>query len=235
MTTPFDSHIILWLNQFAHSSPVTDQAIDFLANSHLLKGGVVICLLWFAWFRHPCHRHHLIATLLGSFVAMASARALASLLPYRPRPLHLAELDLTLPYGMAPVTEQGWWASSAFPSDHAVLFFALAGGLCLVNRRLGIAALFYVTLMIALPRIYLGLHYPTDILAGALLGLVIIRLANSQWVVTTLAAPLLSVFRRQPAWCYPALFLITYQIADMFESSRALVGLVLTLLTQVAV
>ena len=235
MINPFDSSILQWLNQFAQVSPIADQAIGFLANSHLFKGGVVICLMWYAWFRHTSRRRHLIATLLGSFVAMATARALASLLPYRARPLHMAELELLPPFGMAPVADQGWWASSAFPSDHAVLFFALAAGLCIVHRRLGIVALVYVSLLIALPRVYLGLHYPTDILAGALLGVTLIRLANSQRLLSPLAEPLLTAFERQPAWCYPALFLVTYQIADMFESSRAFVSLVLALLTNVSV
>jgi hypothetical protein len=58
----------------------------------------------------------------------------------------------------------GW---SSFPSDHACLFFALATGLCLISPVIGGLALLHASLIVSLPRIYLGLHYPTDVLAGA--------------------------------------------------------------------
>lgn len=242
MVNFFDTQVIHAINQYARHSAAIDQAIGFLANSHLLKGGLLITLLWYAWFspgatpgKQTDNRCHLLATLIGSFVAMALARALASQLPFRQRPLHVEALELRLPFGMDPALDEGWWASSAFPSDHAVLFFALAGGLWFVHRYLGVFAVIYAAVFISLPRIYLGLHFPTDILAGAGLGLGIIYAANTPFMLRLVASPLLAWFERKPAWCYPMLLFVTYQIADMFESSRALVGLLLALTTNAAV
>lgn len=60
--------------------------------------------------------------------------------------------------------------SSAFPSGHAAFFFALGTGIFFVNRRAGwwfLAAAF----LIGLARVFVGVHWPTDILGGALIGI----------------------------------------------------------------
>ena len=57
------------------------------------------------------------------------------------------------------------------PSDHAVLAGAATAGLWLVSRRLGILAVL-ASLAMGFARIYVGAHYPKDVLAGYALGAV---------------------------------------------------------------
>lgn len=57
----------------------------------------------------------------------------------------------------------------SFPSGHTLVSFEAATALTVYHRRWGIAALVLAT-VIALSRLYLFVHYPTDVLAGALLG-----------------------------------------------------------------
>ena len=60
---------------------------------------------------------------------------------------------------------------NSFPSDHATLVFALAFSLLMSPlRRLGLA-LAVLGVGVGWGRIYLGAHYPGDILGGAVLGL----------------------------------------------------------------
>ncbi|MUL79453.1 phosphatase PAP2 family protein [Mycolicibacterium sp. CBMA 226] len=59
-----------------------------------------------------------------------------------------------------------------FPSIHTVIAAAVAAGLWLVNRRLGIVAAVAAVLM-AFARVYVGAHYPRDVLAGLALGAVV--------------------------------------------------------------
>ena len=57
----------------------------------------------------------------------------------------------------------------SFPSDHASAAFGIAVGVLLIHRRAGhlfLAAAF----LIAVSRVATGMHYPTDVLAGALIG-----------------------------------------------------------------
>jgi membrane-associated phospholipid phosphatase len=77
----------------------------------------------------------------------------------------------------------------SFPSDHAVMAGAVAMGLFLVSRRLGLVAL-VAALLMAFTRVYVGAHYPADVVAGLALGAVVVALG---WLVV--AGPLTSGVR----------------------------------------
>lgn len=67
------------------------------------------------------------------------------------------------------ITPLGCSGTYSFPSNHAVNNFAAAVFLTALYPRL--KWVFLVTaLLVSISRIYLGLHYPSDILAGALIG-----------------------------------------------------------------
>ena len=57
----------------------------------------------------------------------------------------------------------------SFPSDHATVAGAVAVGLMFTNRRWGIIAAVLAAVM-AFTRVYVGAHYPGDVLAGLALG-----------------------------------------------------------------
>jgi undecaprenyl-diphosphatase len=58
---------------------------------------------------------------------------------------------------------------AGFPSEHATGAFGLAMGMCLYCPPLGVL-LFVIAAVIAFSRVYVGVHYPADVIAGALLG-----------------------------------------------------------------
>ena len=58
----------------------------------------------------------------------------------------------------------------SFPSGHTMASFAAAGALLFMGHRLGIPALVLAVLM-GISRLYFYVHFPTDVLAGAVLGL----------------------------------------------------------------
>jgi undecaprenyl-diphosphatase len=60
-------------------------------------------------------------------------------------------------------------ADPGFPSDHATGSFAIATALWLRSRRWGALA-FLLAALLSIGRVALGVHYPADVIAGAVLG-----------------------------------------------------------------
>jgi undecaprenyl-diphosphatase len=109
--------------------------------------------------RSPRWPAFLSATLVGA-IGLAN---IVKVLVRRPRPQFLA---LVHPFG------------SSFPSGHSVSAAALCGSLAfMVTRRMdwrsGVwvwAGAIFIALLVAISRVYLGAHWPTDVLAGLALG-----------------------------------------------------------------
>ena len=218
-----DHSIIFFLNQFAHRWPTFDSIIVFFSNSDLMKGGVMLGGLWFAWFSSKSHRtatsrSYLLSALLGSLIALVIARILAHALPLRSRPILDQSLHFRPPYGLPD--QSNWTIWSSFPSDHAALFFALLTGIWLAHRRAGLVLFVYVVVAICLPRVYIGIHYPTDILAGAVLGSGCVLACSWRSFRDLWTNPLLRWVERSPGPAYLLLFLITFQIATLFWDLR---------------
>jgi undecaprenyl-diphosphatase len=219
----FDLNIITFVNEFSQRSWVFDKAIGLLSGCNLLKGGVLVTIMWWAWFkndeRQSYIREYVISILLCSLFAIFLGRVLALTLPYRFRPLHEESLVFLFPYGVEKTDLEGW---SSFPSDHAVLFFALSTGLLFISRKIGAFALAYTALFIGLPRIYLGLHYPTDIIAGAVIGMATALLGNIYLVRSKNIKSITNWAHSKPHFFYPIFFILTHQLVDLFDDFRSI-------------
>lgn len=215
----FDRASLLFVNQFVGRWPEFDRFVVYLSWQNILKGGVLVTLLWWAWFSgRQRSRQIVLSTLLGSFVALVAARLLANYLEFRVRPLANPELRLRVPPG---VKASGFAPWSSFPSDHATLFIALAAGLCFVSRRVGIFALVYTVVVILFPRIYGGIHHPTDVIFGGLLGAAFAVAACFHPLIEKLSNRLLALEKTRPGPFYAALFITSFEVAELFEGVRS--------------
>ncbi|HET7584265.1 MAG TPA: phosphatase PAP2 family protein [Gemmatimonadaceae bacterium] len=218
---PFDARIIWFVNGFVQRSWTFDAVMAFVQKSDLFKGGVVLAVLWWGWFRRSADKRRdreiLLATIAGALASVAVARALAFALPFRTRPIFVPSLHLQTAYTMNPAGLLSW---SSFPSDHAALFIGIATGFFFISRRIGAVALAYSLVVICFPRVYLGLHYPTDILVGAALGAALTSFACRPAVRERIANPALRFLERHPGMFYGIFFLATYQVAVLFNDVR---------------
>ena len=80
-------------------------------------------------------------------------------------------------------------ADPSFMSDHSVVAGAVCAGLLFVSRRLGLVAL-ALALLLAFARVYVGAHYPGDVLAGLIFGGAIA--CGCVWLADRLLAPLIA-------------------------------------------
>ncbi len=223
MLNGLDSTTIVALNGFAGRSRGFDSLMEFLVGSYLVKGAIFVSIFWWFWFQSGSpeqvrrSREHVVCTMVGSVFAIAVARLLALSLPFRIRPRYEPSLHFHSPAETSPGDLMDW---SSFPSDHAVMFAALAVGISFISRRAGLLASLYFLVLIAFPRMYLGFHYPTDILAGVAVGAVVGFIFNARGMCKLASASALTWEHDSPRYFYMAFFILCFQMATMFESLR---------------
>jgi undecaprenyl-diphosphatase len=214
---PLDYGILTFLNQFANRSWTVDTLVFLLAHNYVLKTGLIVGLLGWAWFRRSNTaqaRTILIFGVIASCAGVLVNRLLSLVVPFRVRPMRSDLIDFVLPQTVNPQALLSW---SAFPSDNATLFFGLAATVYLVSRRAGLVAFAHVLVVVGFARVYLGYHHPTDILAGALLGVgmvLLVKIASLREVATR---PALTWQAQHPPSFHAALLVMLFLIAMTFE------------------
>ncbi len=105
-------------------------------------------------------RHGVVAAGFSAGLALAIAQVISHAWE-RPRP-YVAHPDISHLFISAS-------PDPSFPSDHATAAFAIAVSIFLRNRRIGALALVMASIL-AVARVAVGAHYPSDVLSGAALG-----------------------------------------------------------------
>jgi len=108
-------------------------------------------------------KRELVMLVMAGLAVLLSRGIIVSLIRlawHRPRPFVALDLIPLVPYA-----DKG-----SFPSGHAVALFALALVVYYFHKKTGIIFLALSGLSV-LARVYVGIHWPSDILAGVLLGL----------------------------------------------------------------
>lgn len=169
-----DASLFQFLNAFVGQSPALDGTIVFFASS--LAYVLVAVFLGFLFFSQYPRRKKIeifLVALVSSVIARAGVTELIRFFYHRPRPF------LTLPTHQL-LTDSAW----SFPSGHATFFFALAMAVYLYDKRWGRGFLVAAALM-TLARVIAGVHYVSDIIAGAIIGVgttyFVVFLARRLW------------------------------------------------------
>ncbi len=223
----FDFWVFSLFNGLSGRWMIFDLVIFACFDSHFFKGVPPMLVFWGAWFYRwdePLKKRvQLVASLWVAILAIAFGRALAVNLPFRNRPVQTEGLDMVDPlYGPLEWGE----GLSSLPSDHAILYFAVATSLFFVSRLAGSILLAHALFVITLPRIIIAAHWPSDILVGAAIGIfmaLIVMPALSRLFQRTV--PVMNP-KRLAYLGYPVLFLTTLQVATLFESARSAVTMV---------
>jgi undecaprenyl-diphosphatase len=97
----------------------------------------------------------------------------------------------------------------------------LATGLWSINRTVGLIAFLWTIVIIDLPRVYLGIHYPSDIIAGALMGFLGMKVILA--VSSKGPERLLSGWRQAHAGVFAAaMFVATDEVGHLLAEAREL-------------
>jgi undecaprenyl-diphosphatase len=219
------------INGLCGTSPFLDRLIAVL-DFPGLKGLVLFGTFGALWFQpkkdQPRTRRILIVTLIGMALAIVAARIVALSLPFEVRPMYAPDIGYCEPLGSKQ--DYNFEAWSAFPSDQAAMMFALSTGFWFASRAAGIfVGVFSCIAFFA--RVFLGIHYPIDILVGALIGITAVILLNFQQIRDKLGFSVLIFEKRFPAFFYCFLFLVLSEVGTIFSVSRRLGAAVIHVLT----
>ncbi|MCR4334041.1 MAG: phosphatase PAP2 family protein [Patescibacteria group bacterium] len=155
-----DIQLFHLLNNLAGQSPFFDNIIVFFAEylAYLLIA-LFLALLFFSLYPKREKLEILLVTGSSAFIARFGVAEVIRLFIHRPRPF------LAMPVHQL-ITDSAW----SFPSGHATFFFAMATAVYLYHKKWG-AFFFVAAIFVTAGRVMAGVHYPSDIIGGALIGI----------------------------------------------------------------
>jgi undecaprenyl-diphosphatase len=165
VTSRFDAGLYRWVTDLARHAPEPlDETVRFFSDYGL---GIFAVLMLLAWWRaRSADAARMAAALAVPLVVVAvflvndGIKALFD--EQRPcQTLHTVTVE--------PCPGLGDWS---FPSNHTAIAFACVAALLVANRGLGWVAL-PVAVLMGLSRVWIGVHYPHDVLAAMVVGVAV--------------------------------------------------------------
>lgn len=155
----FELPVLFWIREHL-TNPFLDAVMPYISSlAHTGEVWILLALILLCFKKtRKAGVAMAIAMVCGYLIGNMGMKNLFA----RTRPYDVAEVELLV----AKLHD------FSFPSGHTLVSFEAATALFYYHRKWGIAALSLAT-VIAYSRLYLFVHYPTDVLAGALLGVAI--------------------------------------------------------------
>lgn len=157
-----DWSLLHTLNDFLFRHDQVEDPLLFYVNASemLFIATLAVVFLLAHGRRHLDWRRASVAAVLSAGLGLGVAKVLSELVD-RARPFVADPQGVHLFSGHA--------ADPGFPSDHATAAFAIATAIVLRKRQAGLVAL-AAAAVLSVGRVALGVHYPSDVLAGAAVG-----------------------------------------------------------------
>lgn len=153
------------VTNFARDTPWLNGTLNTYSSYGIAVFAVLIVVAWWIARRAgPATMTSALAVPVAAVVAYV-VNAVVKVVVAEPRPCFAYPTNFLLEPCPAP-------SDYAFPSNHSVVVGAMAVALILVSRRLAVVAAVAAAVM-GFSRVYVGAHYPHDVLAGLLVGVII--------------------------------------------------------------
>lgn len=185
MTSPFDAGLYRWVVDLAaHTPQPVDTAIRLFSDYGLGLFAVLMLLTW--WRARPADSARMAAALAVPLIVVAVYLVNDGVKSVFDEQRPCRTLHVTTTVESCP--SLGDWS---FPSNHSAIAAAAAVALLLAHRRAGLIAV-PLALAMAASRVWIGVHYPHDVVAGLVLGALV---AWPLAVATRRAAPAVNRLR----------------------------------------
>lgn len=193
---PPDGPLSQWVTEFVGTVPIFDDVMSLFATGFFIPVAMALILLslWFS-AKEPEQRRRDQITMLAAATAFGFANwalwIINNNIGFNPWP---HPFDVYPSADIAANMLLHHTTDPSFPSHGAAIFFALATGVWLGNRKKTGAVLYALATLWCLARFYCGVHYLSDIAAGAAIGAVIAYITSKYFFAAV--APLVRwIFR----------------------------------------
>lgn len=213
-----DTAIVTGLSDFLAGNRLFRLLVYNVGENPLLRGFPIFFPLLLLWFGNDSteRRSRILTGLLATCAAVGLSVAMQYLVPVHTRPV----LDPALTLHMATQT---WDHNSSFPSDTAMLYFALSTTIFLLNKRMGIAVLLWSLLSAGLCRVALGWHYPSDILGSLVIAPAVVLLFDNPAFIRGKIEALLESSQNRLNIISAMLMLFIAEAYNLFPGLRSMV------------
>ncbi|WP_160723071.1 undecaprenyl-diphosphatase [Bacillus sp. USDA818B3_A] len=147
------------INQLAGHHPIMDKVMVFTTQYALIVFAVVLLLMWFLGKEQ--YKYSVVYAAITGGIGLLINFVLGHIY-YEPRPF--------VTHHVHPLIQHAKDAS--FPSDHTTGAFSLALAILLRHRKIGFGMLVFAILT-GFSRIYVGHHYPFDVLGSMIVGIAV--------------------------------------------------------------
>lgn len=162
-----DTAITQWINSWAGNGAIADTVMVAASEYGVPLLVLVVALQWWSRDDRQHIRHTCVAAGLSFFLGLGLNQVIL-LFIHRARPYDAGVSRLI-------ISRSGDWS---FPSDHATATIAIAAAF-LIQRIDGRGLLFVgIGLLICVSRVYVGTHYASDVVGGALTGAIAAALVS---------------------------------------------------------
>lgn len=176
----------------AIANPFFDILMPFLTDlNRTLYGKIIACILWLLLIWKGGKRGRLVAILLIPLIVLSDqlSSSVIKKIFTRPRPCHTLS-DVTIVTGIRLLVDCG--SGFSFPSSHAVNNFAAASLFSIFYKKWTLAFIAFASL-VGISRIYVGVHYPSDIVGGAMIGVLCAIIILGIWKMLGIRFPALEI------------------------------------------
>jgi membrane-associated phospholipid phosphatase len=189
----------------------------------IVESLIVVSLVWYCWFadNSPELRARLVISVGTAVLAGLISHFIRYIVTPASKPIFDPLLQLHLPDVLGSIDAlraNSFPNSPTFPSERATMFAGLSLAIFVVRSDLGLIAL-GCTAAVEFSRVYLGLHYPTDIIGSFSLAGALVCLAQIRWG-SELGLWFVRWEQVSPSTFYVCAFLASYQITSAFEDLR---------------
>jgi undecaprenyl-diphosphatase len=221
-------YLFRMLFSFLPHNAITDECCKVLLLSPLLSTWVFAACFYRFWTmddeQTAWRRRYLASAVAAFFVAVLVTLALRPWIHW-PAPV--------LNPHFQPLFPRDFWgngSANCFPSHSTLAYFTIGAGFWPLNRRLSVWLAGMALLFVSLPRVYVGGHYPIDVLFSCLLGIVAL-IAMWNWPALAEAQDW-TPLRKLPRVCRDLIFFLwVFELGEAFRSVEELVSVLLRALS----